>query len=80
MKSTFNDIFKILKKNIYYFFFFLNILENNFYMVIKRASNGKALYSTCMQHDMPQSLLVFAASFTQETLNFGTFVGFAHPP
>ena len=30
-------------------------------MVIKRGSNGKnPLYSTCMQHDIPQSLLVFA--------------------
>ena len=38
MKSTFNDIFKIQKK------IFLNIFENNFYMVIKRASNGKIHY------------------------------------
>ena len=37
------------------------------------------LYSTCMQHDMPQSLLVFAVSFTSETPNFGTFGGVAHP-
>ena len=32
-----------------------------------------------MQHDMPQSLLVFAVSFTPETSNFGTFGGIAHP-
>ena len=50
-------------------------------MVIKRASNGKkTLYSTRMQHDMPQTLLVFAVSFTPETPNFGTFGGVAHPP
>ena len=33
-----------------------------------------------MQHDMPQSLLVFAVSFTPETSSFGTFGGVAHPP
>ena len=33
-----------------------------------------------MQHDMPQSLLVFAVSFTPETPSFGTFGGVAHPP
>ena len=49
-------------------------------MVIKKASNGKTLCSTCMQHDMPQSLLVFALSFTPETPNFGTFAGVAHTP
>ena len=32
-----------------------------------------------MLHDMPTSLLVFAASFTPETPNFGTFGGVAHP-
>ena len=37
----------------------------------------KTLYSTCMYHDMPQSLLVFAVSFTLETLNFWTFFGVA---
>ena len=47
-------------------------------MVIKRASNGKRHYnSTSMQLDMPQSLLVFAVSFTPETSNFGTFGGVA---
>ena len=46
-------------------------------MVIKRASNGKRLYSTSMQHDMPQSLLVFAVSFTPETPNFGMSGGVA---
>ena len=51
-------------------------------MVIKRGANGKTLYSTGIQHDMPQSLLVFALSFTPETPNFGTFGGVArpHPP
>ena len=45
-------------------------------MVIKRASNRKkTLYSTCMQHDMPQSLLHFAVSFPPETADFGTFGG-----
>ena len=39
MKSTLKDIFKILL-----FYFFLNIFENNYYMVIKRASNGKRRY------------------------------------
>ena len=39
----------------------------------------KKLYSTSMQHDMPQSLLVFAVSFTPETPKFGTFGGVAHP-
>ena len=33
-----------------------------------------------MQHDMPQSLLVFAVSVTPETPSFGTFSGVAHPP
>ena len=33
-----------------------------------------------MQHDMPQSLLVFAVSFTPETPSFGTFGGVAHLP
>ena len=33
----------------------------------------------CMQHDMPQSLLVFAVSFTPETPNFGTYGEVAHP-
>ena len=32
-----------------------------------------------MQHEMPQSLLVFAVSLTPETPNFGTFAGVAHP-
>ena len=50
-------------------------------MVIKRGSNGKKTpYSTCMQHDIPQSLSVFAVSFTPETPNFGTFGGVAYPP
>ena len=31
------------------------------------------LYSTCTEHDMLQSLLVFVVSFTPETPNFGTF-------
>ena len=39
----------------------------------------KTLYSTSMQHDMPQSLLVIAVSFTPETPNFGTFGGVAYP-
>ena len=30
-----------------------------------------------MQHDMPQSLLIFAVSFTPETPSFGTFGGVA---
>ena len=33
-----------------------------------------------MQHDMPQSLLVIAVSFTPETPNSGTFGGVAHSP
>ena len=49
-------------------------------MVIKRGANGKTLYSNSMQHDMPQSLLVFAVSFTPEKPNFGTFGGVAYPP
>ena len=31
-------------KNYKIYFLFLNIFENNFYMVIKRASNGKRHY------------------------------------
>ena len=46
-------------------------------MVIKKGSNGKTPYSTCMQIKMPQSLLVFAVSFTTEMPNFGTFGGVA---
>ena len=55
-------------------------------MFIKRAVDScsfqwkKMLYSTCMQHDMPQSLLGFAVSFTPETPNFATFSGVAHLP
>ena len=50
-------------------------------MVIKRGANvKKPLYSNSMQHDMPQSLLVFDVSFTPETLSFGTFGGVAHLP
>ena len=50
-------------------------------MVIKRGANvKKTLYSNSMQHDMPQSLVVFAVSFTPETPSFGTFGGVAHPP
>ena len=33
-----------------------------------------------MQHDMPQSLLVFAVSFMPEMHSFGTLGGVAHPP
>ena len=32
-----------------------------------------------MEHEMPQSLLVFAVSLTQETPHYGTFGGVAHP-
>ena len=49
-------------------------------MFIKRGANVKTLYSNSMQHDMPQSLLVFAVSFTPETPSFGTFGGVAQPP
>ena len=31
-------------------------------------------------NNITKSLLVVAVSFTPETLNFGTFGGFAHPP
>ena len=49
-------------------------------MVIKRGAKGKkTLYSTSMQHDLPQPLLVFAVSFMPETPNFGTFGGVVHP-
>ena len=66
---------------VLFIIFFLNIFENNFYMVLKRASNEKkTLYSTSMQNDMPQSLLVFAVSFTTEASNYGMFGGVAHPP
>ena len=40
----------------------------------------KTLYSTSIQNEMPQSLLVFAVSFTPEIPNFETFGGVAHPP
>ena len=57
MKSNFKDIFKIQKKNffpkinfLYLLNIFENIFENNFYIVIKRASREKDpifyLYST----------------------------------
>ena len=39
----------------------------------------KTLYSTCMQHDMPPSLLVFAVSFTPERLILGRSVEFRTP-
>ena len=37
------------------------------------------LCSTCMQHGIPQSLIVFAVSCTLETRHFDTFDGVAHP-
>ena len=37
------------------------------------------LYSTCMQHSMPQSLIVFAASSTRGNTQFETIGGVAHP-
>ena len=49
-------------------------------MVTRELPMENTLYSTCMQHEMPQSLLVFAVSLTPETPNFGTFGGVAHPP
>ena len=48
-------------------------------MVKKEVPMEKTLHSTCMQHEMPQSLLVFAVSITPETTNFGTFGGVSHP-
>ena len=46
---------------------------------LQESYNGKnTLYSTCMQHEMPQSL-DFAVSLTPEIPNFGTFGGVAHP-
>ena len=38
------------------------------------------LYSTCIQHEMPQPLIIFVVSFTKETPNFGTFGSVSHPP
>ena len=64
-------IFKILKT--------ISFFENNFLHGCKRDTNGKIHYTTCMQHEMPQSLLVFAVSLTPEIPNFGTFGGVAHP-
>ena len=49
-------------------------------MITKEPPKENTLYSTCMRHEMPQSLLVFAISLTSETPNFGTFGGVAHPP
>ena len=49
-------------------------------MITKKPPNENTLYSTCMQHEMPQSLLVFAVSLTEETPNLGTFGGVADPP
>ena len=49
-------------------------------MVTRELPMENTLFSTCMQHEMPQSLLVFAVSFTPETATFGTFGGVAHPP
>ena len=46
-------------------------------MVKRELPVEKTLFSTCMQHDMPKSLLVVAVSFTPETINFGTFCGVA---
>ena len=37
------------------------------------------LYSTRMQHEMPQSLLVFVVSLPTDIPNFVTFGGGAHP-
>ena len=49
-------------------------------MIIKKGVNVTRHYilTVYMQHDMPQSLLVFAVSFTPETQSFGTFGGVAH--
>ena len=44
-------------------------------MVMKRGSNWKIHYFfTCMQHDMPQSLLIFSIFFTPETPILGRSV------
>ena len=56
------------------------ILLLMFCLTYKSVKGVLTLYSTCMQHDMPQSLLVFAVSFTPETTNVGTFGGVAHSP
>ena len=66
----FKNIFKILKKKYEFFNFVLYLkffLKYNFLHGHKRGTNRKKpLYSTCMQYEMPQSLLVFAVSFTPE--------------
>ena len=49
-------------------------------MVTRELPMENTLYSTCVQHEMPQSLLVFAVSLTPETPNFGMFGVVAHPP
>ena len=52
-------------------------------MVIKikeKCQCKKTLYSNSKQHDMPQSLLVFAVFFTPEMPSFETFGGVVHPP
>ena len=53
-------------------------MENNFYMVNRELPAEKDTIYTCMEHDMPKSLLVFAVPFTPETPNFLTFSGIAH--
>ena len=64
----------IFKKFFNYFLiFFLKKLHG----YKERFQWKKTPFSTCMQHKKPQSLLVFAVSFTP---NFGTFGGVAHPP
>ena len=83
MESIFKDIFMTLKKKIQIKLFFVSILKIflNFFLHDHKESFRwkKTLDSTCMQHDMPQSLLVFAVSSTPETPNFWTFSGVAHP-
>ena len=49
-------------------------------MVTRDLPMKNTLYSTCMQHEMPQAILVFAVSLKPEIPNFETFGGVAHPP
>ena len=69
------NILKTKEKLPLFFWHFLNIFKNNFYMVIKRGSNGKRHYIlpvcnvTCLNLS-----LVFAVSFTPRTPILGRSV------
>ena len=74
MKSPFKDIFKILNNN-----YFFNIFKNNFYMIIKRASNGKIHYILPVCNMTCLNLVSFAYPLRRRRLVLGRSVELRTP-